>query len=1300
MTAPAPDTASTPPTTPRHPGGRGPLRLLGRVALGAAVAAGLWTGVVGHWLPDWLRPRIEAAATEALGTPVHLGELRIHPWSLGVEAGDLAVGPSAQPWFKLQRADTQLSLQSVWRMAPVLRHVRLVQPELLLERQSAERFNITAVIERLSQPSPQPQPDTGPARFAVFNIEVKDGVLRYEDRVLSQSHRIDQFRLDVPFVSSLPADVDVTVQPLLQARIDGSPLKVAGKALPFREGHRSEVAVQWQNVDLAHWLDAAKALMPEAMRPEARAGRLDTDLSIVFEQRKAPAQPTLAIRGSAQVSRFDIGLPPAPGLGRVDTGWDTLRIEGIDAEPLVRRVAIASVALDGLSVRVQPAAASPSTSTSTSPASAAPAAASAASAPLATAAPPAAAPWQWSVAKLHVAARQIDAQTQAEAAWPRLTQLLLDVQGLDARAQAPDARWQLTVQDEHGGQFGAQGTAHPTLQRAELDLSLAQWPVAPWLKPLQRQLALPVSVTQGQVGAKAHVSANMLAAQAAAPATTGTSGTATTSATAAAALSQAVRLSAGQFTLSDLLADAALADAPPAARRKDRIALKAFTVDGIEAEASLAPPSPGLRSLAIATVTADHLDAALFRDARGLFLGQASGASSAPQASKAATASKAPATGKAPEASAVPITLGELRCQECAVQFTDQTVSPAGVFSLKRTDLSVKGLGSRMDQPLAIVLQTLAQGQGKVRFKGDVRPQPLSVKGALAVVNLDLRALQPYLDPHLNVALASAAAQAEGRITLADDARQGLSARYQGKLGLSDLRLRDRVNDALFLRWASFSLDGADLGYAKGGIDADLGFIALKDFYGRIIVNPDGRLNLASVVKKADQAGQGDQSITTPQAAVPGASAPASARAPGGVTVTTTTLPASPAASSATPAGASAGDTPPAPQLRWQGIRLAQGEVDFTDTFIKPNYSARLTRIAGDISGVSSRTPEPATVEVSGAVDDGAPLRISGKLHPLGPKLYTDIAGTAKGIELTRLTPYAARYAGYAIEKGTLSVTVRYKVDGGKLEADNQVFLDQLTFGERVDSPDATKLPVLLAVSLLKNARGEIDVNLPISGSLDDPQFSVGGIIWKVILNLIGKAVTAPFALLTGGSSSELGVVPFQPGSTELSAAARERLDALAAKLKDRPALKLEGTGWADPDIDTEGLRQAHVDQLMRRAKAKSTGQEISEVVVEPAERSTWLKAAYKAADIKKPRNLVGLAQSLPDDQMTALLKASAPVGKEALTALADERANAVKAYLADKLDAERVRLTASKVAVEGRADSPSGGASVQFNLR
>jgi hypothetical protein len=510
--------------------------------------------------------------------------------------------------------------------------------------------------------------------------------------------------------------------------------------------------------------------------------------------------------------------------------------------------------------------------------------------------------------------------------------------------------------------------------------------------------------------------------------------------------------------------------------------------------------------------------------------------------------------------------------------------------------------------------------------------------------------------------------------------------RYQGRLGLQELRLRDRVNDAMLLRWSSLTLDRTDLGWRDGAVDADLGFIALKDFYGRVIVNRDGSLNLASVVRRPGEAL--DTSITTPQTSTRPVSAPAPIVAPG----------VAPAASQANAAGSASAGVPP--RLRWQGIHLEKGEVDFTDTFIQPNYSAHLTRLAGEISAVSSAQPEPAKVELQATIDDGAPVRISGQLHPLGPQLFTDIQGVAKGIELTRLTPYAARYAGYPIEKGTLSVNVHYRVEGGKLQADNQVFLDQLTFGERVDSPEATKLPVLLAVSLLQNARGEIDVSLPISGSLDDPQFSVGGLVWRVIVNLLTKAVTAPFSLLAGDAGGELGAVPFQPGVAELDDVAKARLDKLVDKLKDRPALKLEATGWADADLDREGLRQAHVQQLMRRAKAKAKGLDLDEVVIDVAERSTWLKAAYQAADIKKPRNLIGLAQSLPDEQMMALLKASAVVDAAALKALADDRAGEVKAYLSDRLDPERVRLTASRVGAEGKVDEKSGGSSVQFQLR
>src|SRR5690606_19966623 len=185
----------------------------------------------------------------------------------------------------------------------------------------------------------------------------------------------------------------------------------------------------------------------------------------------------------------------------------------------------------------------------------------------------------------------------------------------------------------------------------------------------------------------------------------------------------------------------------------------------------------------------------------------------------------------------------------------------------------------------------------------------------------------------------------------------------------------------------------------------------------------------------------------------------------------------------------------PAMRMRWKGIALQKGRLDFTDTFVQPNYSARLTQIDGSISALSTEQDEAATVSLLGSVDDGAPLSISRQVHPLAPRRFLDLKGTAKGIELTRLTPYAARYAGYAIENGYLSVDVSYQVADGKLTASNEIFLDQLTFGEKVDSKEATKLPVLLAVSLLKNRQGVIDVALAISGSLDDPEFSVGGII-------------------------------------------------------------------------------------------------------------------------------------------------------------------------------------------------------------
>lgn len=273
-----------------------------------------------------------------------------------------------------------------------------------------------------------------------------------------------------------------------------------------------------------------------------------------------------------------------------------------------------------------------------------------------------------------------------------------------------------------------------------------------------------------------------------------------------------------------------------------------------------------------------------------------------------------------------------------------------------------------------------------------------------------------------------------------------------------------------------------------------------------------------------------------------------------------------------------------------------------------------------------------------------------------------------------------------------------YKVDGGKLEASNRLFLEQLTFGERVASPSATDLPVLFAVALLKNSRGEIDINLPISGSLNDPQFSLGAIIVRVIVNLLVKAATAPFALLAAafGSGEELGYVEFAPGSAALGAAQIRRLDTLAQALADRPELRLEIIGRVDPARDIEGLRRAKYEAKLRAARLRdrthtgSAPADPTSTTIDAAERPVLIARVYAQEKIPdKPRNVLGFAKAIPVPEMEALILANLAVTSGDLRALADERAGAVRKYLesAGRVAPGRLIVAAPRLTAEGIQD-------------
>ncbi|HEY0293821.1 MAG TPA: DUF748 domain-containing protein, partial [Bordetella sp.] len=514
----------------------------------------------------------------------------------------------------------------------------------------------------------------------------------------------------------------------------------------------------------------------------------------------------------------------------------------------------------------------------------------------------------------------------------------------------------------------------------------------------------------------------------------------------------------------------------------------------------------------------------------------------------------------------------QLDLQKLAVH--DEAVKPGVDFSVGSLALAADRLA--MDAtPANFTLQADGiQKQGTLALKGSFVPQPLSVKTSVDLADFDVASLAPYIASSLNATVRSVAVGARGDAEFtAAEGNAPMQVGWRGAVDVSNLDLEDRVNKAEFLNWKHLGLTNMNISMAGEKLGLGLGDILLEDFYGDILLNNDARLNVMDLmVDKGRAAGSITQDTQTRRSDAP---QPAEAK---------------PAAKAeAKPAPKPTGNEP---DISIASVTLKRGRMTFNDHFVRPNYRAELSAVEGTLTAVSSTKPVPAKVNITGRVYGTAPLSVSGTVQPFAQYLALDIKASAKGVDLPKFTTYSSKYVGYAIQRGKLSVDLRYQIKDRALQASNKVLLNQLTFGKQSNSPDAVKLPVLLAVALLKDSRGNIDIDLPISGSLDDPQFSVGGIIIHVVMNLLVKAVTSPFQLLGslfGGGDADLSYIDFPPGSAVLDDKAKTSVGTLVKALTDRPALKMDVIGRADPQADEEGIRQAWVDGQLRMAKAKDT---------------------------------------------------------------------------------------------------------------
>jgi uncharacterized protein involved in outer membrane biogenesis len=532
----------------------------------------------------------------------------------------------------------------------------------------------------------------------------------------------------------------------------------------------------------------------------------------------------------------------------------------------------------------------------------------------------------------------------------------------------------------------------------------------------------------------------------------------------------------------------------------------------------------------------------------------------------------------------------------------------------------------------------LKLGAGSLKLDGSLALLKTTGDLSLKAEGLDLGTWDPYLDSALDLRIASGQLGVDGHLHFAFEGRKSDGLFFLGGASVQKLEVRDAAQNEPFLRWKQLRILGADL--RTSPFSAVIKAVAWTDPEGRLVVQPEGSTNVA-------------RALRLDQGAKP---------AP----VTASALPATPAS---------------APDLTITQLAISGGRLSFIDRSVQPNAALVLSDLEGSYLGLSSHPEATSKVDFRGRAGGLAPITITGHAMPLRNDLDTDVALKIQGADLTDFTPYTGKYLGYTVQKGKLDVDARLRIDHRNLKAENAVKLDQFYLGEKVASPEATGLPVKLGLAILRDRKGVIAFDLPIEGSLDDPDVKYGKLVWKAIFGLLGKIATSPFTLLGnlfGADAGDLSSLAFAPGSSSLDAAATPKLQALAKALQERPELRLEAEGAVDADQDGAALRKARLDTLLRRARALAL-KSAEETPVPVAEREHWIQIAYGAAfpAPKEARNkeAKNAEPPPPPAEMEQRLLGSLQVGPADLAQLADARAKGTLVWLLDtaKADPERV---------------------------
>ncbi|MBN2254347.1 MAG: DUF748 domain-containing protein [Deltaproteobacteria bacterium] len=598
--------------------------------------------------------------------------------------------------------------------------------------------------------------------------------------------------------------------------------------------------------------------------------------------------------------------------------------------------------------------------------------------------------------------------------------------------------------------------------------------------------------------------------------------------------------------------------------------------------------------------------------------------------------------------------------------------SPVRVF-LEPVTLSMNNLTNRPDVRSDISLRLTVNRTGTAELKGTASVNPPTADVAVSLSRIALKDFRPYVAPFAKVDLVDGTAGIGGVVNYGGKKDGVPSIRYRGNAHVNGLHVDDMLRQEDLLKWKSLALSGMDIAVAPTRIS--IANIVFTEPYARVIIFPDGTVNLGHVFAKKESLEE--KAATSPP--------PAAA---------TTEIP-----DGAVPVPITVGT-----------VRIAGGSANFADFSLKPAFATGIQDLNGTVKGLSSNPSARADVSLTGAVDRYAPVIIKGKINPLSPTKFADVEFSFKNMELTSMTPYSGKFAGYAIEKGKLSLDLDYLLEGNRLIGENKIFLNQFTLGERVESASATSLPVSLAIALLKDRQGNITIDLPVQGDIDDREFSYGRLVIRALVNLITKIVTAPFAALgslLGGQGEELSHIDFEYGSAVLAPEQTEKLDRLAKALYERPSLRLEIRGIADRISDRSVLADKAVMRTIRELKAdelragsKKVPPTIDEIALSGEDYARLVTKAYRKLRERKPelpppaKKITGEALQMMKRELTDAIT----IEDSDLRQLAHERARQIKGCLLGSGSIENERLFILDVRIDDTPENDRAQAALSLS--